>query len=32
MEQATGVDVAGAMIEHLEVQARAGETGTRGKG
>jgi ribosomal protein S6--L-glutamate ligase len=32
MEQATGVDVAGAMIEYLEVHARAGETGTRGKG
>jgi ribosomal protein S6--L-glutamate ligase len=32
MEQATGVDVAGAMIEYLEAHARAGETGTRGKG
>ncbi len=32
MEQATGVDVAGAMIEFLEANARAGETGTRGKG
>jgi ribosomal protein S6--L-glutamate ligase len=32
MEQATGVDVAGAMIEYLEANARAGETGTRGKG
>jgi ribosomal protein S6--L-glutamate ligase len=32
MEQATGVDVAGAMIEFLEANARAGDTGTRGKG
>jgi ribosomal protein S6--L-glutamate ligase len=32
MEQATGVDVAGAMIDYLEANARAGETGTRGKG
>jgi ribosomal protein S6--L-glutamate ligase len=32
MEQATGVDVAGAMIEYLEEHARAGETGTRGQG
>ncbi len=32
MEQASGVDVAGAMIEFLEANARAGETGTRGKG
>lgn len=32
MEEATGVDVAGAMIEFLEANARAGETGTRGKG
>jgi ribosomal protein S6--L-glutamate ligase len=32
MEQATGVDVAGAMIEYLEANARAGETGTRGRG
>src|SRR5918997_939403 len=28
MEQASGADVAGAMIEFLEKQARRGETGT----
>ncbi|HVY44008.1 MAG TPA: 30S ribosomal protein S6--L-glutamate ligase [Hyphomicrobiaceae bacterium] len=32
MENATGVDVAGAMIEFLEVRARPGDTGTRGEG
>jgi ribosomal protein S6--L-glutamate ligase len=32
MEQATGVDVAGAMIEFLEQHARPGNTGTRGAG
>jgi ribosomal protein S6--L-glutamate ligase len=32
MEQATGVDVAGAMIEFLETSARPGDTGTRGAG
>ena len=32
MEEATGVDVAGAMIEFLETSARRGETRTRGIG
>lgn len=32
MEDATGVDVAGAMIEFLERSARRGETRTRGQG
>jgi ribosomal protein S6--L-glutamate ligase len=32
MEQASGADVAGAMIEFLEKRARRGETQTRGKG
>jgi ribosomal protein S6--L-glutamate ligase len=32
MEEATGVDVAGAMIEFLEKNARRGETKTRGHG
>ncbi len=32
MEEATGVDVAGAMIEFLEKSARPGETKTRGHG
>lgn len=32
MEQASGADVAGAMIEFLEKQARRGETRTRGVG
>jgi ribosomal protein S6--L-glutamate ligase len=32
MESATGVDVAGAMIEFLEARARPGDTGTRGEG
>ncbi len=32
MEAATGVDVAGAMIDFLERQAKRGETQTRGKG
>jgi ribosomal protein S6--L-glutamate ligase len=32
MEQATGVDVAGAMIEYLEEHARPHNTETRGKG
>jgi ribosomal protein S6--L-glutamate ligase len=32
MEQASGVDVAGAMIEFLERNARRGETKTRGAG
>jgi ribosomal protein S6--L-glutamate ligase len=32
METATGVDIAGAMIEFLEINARPGETGTRGEG
>ena len=32
MEHASGADVAGAMIEFLEKQARRGETGTRGVG
>ena len=32
MEQASGVDVAGAMIEFLEQHARRGETRTRGVG
>mgnify|MGYP001024217128 CR=1 FL=1 len=32
MEEASGVDVAGAMIEFLEKSARRGETRTRGKG
>ncbi len=32
MEAATGVDVAGAMIEFLEMRARPGDTGTRGEG
>ena len=32
MEQASGADVAGAMVEFLEKQARRGETGTRGVG
>jgi ribosomal protein S6--L-glutamate ligase len=32
MEQASGADVAGAMIEFLERRARRGETGTRGVG
>jgi ribosomal protein S6--L-glutamate ligase len=32
MEHATGVDVAGAMIDFLEQRARPGDTGTRGAG
>jgi ribosomal protein S6--L-glutamate ligase len=32
MEQASGADVAGAMIEFLEKRARRGETSTRGVG
>jgi ribosomal protein S6--L-glutamate ligase len=32
MEQASGADVAGAMIEFLERHAKRGETKTRGKG
>ena len=32
MEQATGIDVAGAMIAYLEEHARPGKTETRGKG
>jgi ribosomal protein S6--L-glutamate ligase len=32
MEAATGIDVAGAMIEFLEERARPGDTGTRGAG
>ena len=32
MEQASGIDVAGAMIEFLERQAKRGETKTRGAG
>ena len=32
MEAATGVDVAGAMIEFLETHARPGDTSTRGEG
>ena len=32
MEQASGADVAGAMIEFLEKRAKRGETQTRGKG
>ena len=32
IEQATGVDVAGAIIEFLESNAKRGETKTRGAG
>jgi hypothetical protein len=32
MEEASGADVAGAMLEFLERHARPGETRTRGKG
>ena len=32
MEQASGADVAGSMIEFLELRAKRGETHTRGKG
>ncbi len=32
MEGATGIDVAGAMIELLEAKARRGDTGTKGTG
>lgn len=32
MERATGIDVAGAMIEFLEARAKPGDTGTKGSG
>ena len=32
VEKATGIDVAGKIIEHLEKNAKAGKTKTKGKG